>query len=336
MSKDSIRRFSKSKGYESIPRELLQSKELTLEAIGLLCNMTSYPDTWILHKTELRKRFVNKEKVVDRIWDELVQTGYIIQFRKRVGRSYTYQYFFNVEKFTLEEVQEMCDMMHQEEFVLYHKAMLKIKEEIIPYKDFIYISEEDKEKLDLSYWTSQNGNLTKEDEINDSWGSQNGKSNMECPKQEGNRLTIKRLTNKMSHTTPTPKNDDDDNNIKQENGILEKLTRLVRENSDYRNLALTLRGADVSIDNVYEIIEYFETNKGSFDKELVKQQLEWMQMKSTTDVGISDFGIYFIGGYKQRAETKNINSISSNEFDSLLGIDSELPHVPLYNWLEGE
>ena len=122
---DSIQKFSKNKGYESLPRELLQSKELSLEAIGLLCNLQSYPENWILRKTELRRRFKNSEKVVDKIWDELVSKGYILQFRRREGKKYSYQYFFNTEKFSVNETQELLEKMFSKGFLLYHKLMKK-------------------------------------------------------------------------------------------------------------------------------------------------------------------------------------------------------------------
>ena len=327
MAQDSIKRFSKSKGYESIPRELLQSKELTLEAIGLLCNMTSYPDTWVLRKTELRRRFVNKEKVVDRIWDELVRANYIIQFRKRVGRIYEYQYFFNVEKFTVQEIQEMCDMMYMDGFVLYHKSMGQSKNDIVAYKDFIFLSDDDKEKLNIDYWTSQNGNPTECDDINVSWTSQNGHSKLDIPKREHNRLTNNKLTKK--------KDDDDDNkynNKARELEILSEIQKLSDSNSQYRNLVLILRGSNVQLKDILSILNYFESIGGLFDKRLVKQQLEWMKLKSEESGGISDFGAYFIGGYEKRLGLNNLKSYSNDEIDLLLGIEKPSADIPMHDW----
>ncbi len=43
---------------------------ISLEALGLLVNLLSYPSTWELHKTELYKRFSkNKESSVRTAWN---------------------------------------------------------------------------------------------------------------------------------------------------------------------------------------------------------------------------------------------------------------------------
>lgn len=313
---DAIRKFSKSKGYESIPRELLQSKELSLEAIGLICNLQSYPEGWVLHKTELRKRFKNKEKVVDRIWDELVEYGYIVQFWKRDGRKYAYEYFFNVEKFTVEEIQELCVMANENGMTLYHKGMIRMKREDINYLDFLILSESDKEKLDLSFWDSQNGNLTKDCQINDSWDSRFGIPNLEFPKRQANRLTIKRLTNNK---------DDDENNINKQ--LEEK-----DENGELKNMALELRAQGVSVESVNGILSYFLNGDKVFDASIAKQQLRWMSEEVKNGHGISDFAKYFILGYEKRME--------SNHGSKALQRESEhgtLPsNIPMHDWLNGE
>lgn len=334
---DTIKKFTKRKGFESIPRELLQSKELTLEAIGLLCNLQSYPENWVLHKTELRKRFINKEKVVDRIWDELVSHGYIMQFRKRVGKKYEYQYFFNVEKFTLDEVQTLCSEMHDDGMTLYHKAMLKSdKNSAINYKDYLHLSDEDKDKLDLEFWTFQNGNLKKTNNSNDFSGSQNGKSNLDIPKREGIKLTNNRFTTNISDIEDLKNlNDDDDNNNNSDNEVLLKINEIISRNLDYKNLTLILRHRNVTPRAIYAIISYFDNNPGIFNKNIIKQQLEWMAEKSEKEVGISNFEQYFINGYNQRIESKNGSQIE--DLDTLLGLNNKkLPKISLHNWAEGE
>lgn len=341
---DTVKKFSKRKGFESIPRELLQSKELSLEAIGLLCNMQSYPDNWVLHKTELRKRFVNKEKVVDRIWDELVSTGYILQFWKRDGRRYVYEYFFNVEKFTVEEIQELCNEMNDIGMTLYHKAMIKIKKgEPIDYKSYLVLSDEEKDVLDLSFWDSQIGNLKKERQINDSSDSHFGNPNLEMPKREDNKLTIKRLTIKTIEEEEDVKSESVESNREINKGevsnesdiVLKEILNYVSKSEDYRNLTLVLRGAEVSPQSILTILSYFDLNQGVFDKDLIKQQLDWMSDKANTGSGIGDFGAYFVNGYEKRLESKNVSSI--DDLDMLLGIDpSEKIKMTMHNWLEGE
>jgi len=42
----SIVRFSRNKGYESIPREFAQNENLSYEARGLLISVASYPEVF--------------------------------------------------------------------------------------------------------------------------------------------------------------------------------------------------------------------------------------------------------------------------------------------------
>lgn len=111
-----IKNFPDDVPFEKIPRELLQScdtnsvhnKNMSLQAIGLLCNIRSYADTWDLHKTELYKRYAkNKEFSVRSAWDELVENNYIIQLKVREGSKWVYIYYANIHPFTQEEIQEI-------------------------------------------------------------------------------------------------------------------------------------------------------------------------------------------------------------------------------------
>ncbi|MGW8811093.1 hypothetical protein ACWGM5_20695, partial [Bacillus velezensis] len=57
-------------------------KPISLQALGLLVNLLSYPTTWELHKTELYKRFgKNKEESVKSAWNDLMSANYIIEFK---------------------------------------------------------------------------------------------------------------------------------------------------------------------------------------------------------------------------------------------------------------
>lgn len=121
--KSIIKNYKKDKDFEIIPRELLQHCDkkakdengkqhgddgLSLQAIGLLVNLQSYPEDWELNKTELYKRYSKNGKTsVMRAWDELVEKKYIIQFHKRVGKQNQYIYYFNLSPFTEEEIKEV-------------------------------------------------------------------------------------------------------------------------------------------------------------------------------------------------------------------------------------
>lgn len=111
--KGNVKNYSKDKGYEIIPRSLLQHERLSLQAIGLLCNLQSYPEDWEIHKTEVYKRFPKNGKTsVANAWEELVEEKYIIQFRKRNGKKWEYIYYFNLEPFTDEQVKELEEKLN--------------------------------------------------------------------------------------------------------------------------------------------------------------------------------------------------------------------------------
>ena len=114
--KGNIKNFSKDRGFEVIPRDLLQHCDkrkhgddgLSLEAIGLLVNLQSYPEDWELYKTELYNRYSkNGRRKVESAWDLLVEKKYIVQFKKRNGRKYDYIYYFSVEPFNEEMIRSI-------------------------------------------------------------------------------------------------------------------------------------------------------------------------------------------------------------------------------------
>lgn len=83
-------------------------KPISLEALGLLVNLLSYPSTWELHKTELYKRFAKHgERSVKAAWNDLMNANYIIEFRYRSGKKYEYVYYFRKVPFTDEEKAEI-------------------------------------------------------------------------------------------------------------------------------------------------------------------------------------------------------------------------------------
>jgi len=104
-----------------IPVETAQSvqanreKPISLEALGLLVNLLSYPITWELHKTELYQRFAkNKETSVRKAWKELMEANYIIEFKYRVGKKWEYVYYFRKVPFSPEEKAEILENARNE------------------------------------------------------------------------------------------------------------------------------------------------------------------------------------------------------------------------------
>ncbi|MFC8574465.1 hypothetical protein ACFUCO_13720, partial [Heyndrickxia sporothermodurans] len=90
-------------------------KPISLQALGLLVNLLSYPTTWELHKTELYKRFgKNKEESVKSAWNDLMSANYIIEFKYRVGKKWEYVYYFRKVPFSPEEKAQILDKAKDE------------------------------------------------------------------------------------------------------------------------------------------------------------------------------------------------------------------------------
>lgn len=83
---------------------------ISLQALGLLVNLHSFSKNWRIRKTEVLRRFAkNKETSVKRAWDELVDTGYIIEGKYRVGPKYEYIYMVNIKPFTDTEKRKIIN-----------------------------------------------------------------------------------------------------------------------------------------------------------------------------------------------------------------------------------
>lgn len=169
MSKGNVRRYRKNKGYESISRDMLQDVDnLSIAAMGLLSHLTSYPDNWKLYKTELYTRFKKSKRTqINNAWNELVEEGYIIQLRKRVGRKYEYLYFHDQERFTDEDINRILE--EYEGYELWDGKVSK-KKKIKENK------EEETQNLDCRFSTVQNE-----------------QSKMDSPKSTDNKLTRKEI-----------------------------------------------------------------------------------------------------------------------------------------------
>lgn len=99
-----VKVYKQENPFEMIPRTTLQDSSISLQALGLLVNVCSYPDTWQIYKTELYKRFdKNKETSVRNAWKELIEAGYVMEKKYRKGRKWEYEYAIRTTPFTEEE-----------------------------------------------------------------------------------------------------------------------------------------------------------------------------------------------------------------------------------------
>lgn len=315
---DTIKRFSKSKGYESLPRELLQSKELTLEAIGLIANISSYPENWVLRKTELQKRFPKHgRRVIDRIWDELVENSYILQFRKRVGRSYDYRYFYDVTPFSAEEVQELLHHNFDDNFMLYHKDMKSEGFNVKDLTDYVFI--ENKGELDCSFWDVQNAQSTECDNTNVSSSVHFEQFNLDSPKRTLSKLTKEKINYKDNNNNNNYINSDENETE------LDILNELSKDQGSVGHATRFLYSTGLDIKLVVEIAMALYSRPYLAIPELIVQQIELTN--NLVKAGkMYSYAAYFIRGlemryqgYESSVDTGDIN----NYYSSVSGRDVE-------------
>ena len=64
--------------YTTIPNELIQNKNLSAKAKGIIVYLLSLPDNWVVYKTELHNNFTDGKDSIRSGFDELVEAGYIV------------------------------------------------------------------------------------------------------------------------------------------------------------------------------------------------------------------------------------------------------------------
>lgn len=88
------------------PESRNNDKPFSLGALGLIVNICSYSDNWELNKTELYKRFgSHKETSVRKLWKELIDARYIVEYKYRVGRKWEYVYIYDIVPYTPEQIE---------------------------------------------------------------------------------------------------------------------------------------------------------------------------------------------------------------------------------------
>ena len=88
------------------PEIKTDSKNISLEALGLIVNICCYSDEWDLHKTELYKRFAkNKRTSVNNAFKELTEANYIFEYKYRVGKKWEHVYWYDIIPYTSEQIE---------------------------------------------------------------------------------------------------------------------------------------------------------------------------------------------------------------------------------------
>lgn len=268
----SILRFNKHKGYESIPREFAQNEKLSYEARGLLISIASYPESFKLYKCELYRRSdKNSRRKIDRCWQELIEEGYIIQFRKRMGKKYLFSYLFSLEPFLSDEFLSMLEEALIYKFNFYHKDIYKASGQLVEKIQLVlpkFFTESEKTKI--IHWIKnkeefsnvQNKQSNKFDGADIFFDVQDEQSTVNCSKNTTNKLTSNRFTNEITDTKKYVRQIDT-----EEESLIHSLSVVMKESFlSIASLELiarhvhSLEEAKEFIDILYQSKKYVEDN----------------------------------------------------------------------------
>lgn len=81
--------------FVQIPNEILQRKDLSLTAKGLICYLISLPEDWVICKTKLHLQLKEGRDGVMNAFNELIKEGYILQVQK-IGERGRFDYDYIV------------------------------------------------------------------------------------------------------------------------------------------------------------------------------------------------------------------------------------------------
>ncbi|MBS4462202.1 hypothetical protein JXA27_06475 [Aerococcaceae bacterium zg-B36] len=315
--KGDTRRYG-SKGYESLPRELLQNSELSLESIGLLCFMLSRPEDWVWYKTELYTCFKkNKRSQITRMWDELVEFNYIIQFRKRVGKKFQYMYWFDEKPFGEDEIVDVFEKMQKDGFEFYHKDVSDLAD-INKIVDIIGIHTETFKEKVHKIWTAENQHSKKD--VQNFSTADFQQSNLNSPKPTSIKYNIKQITNKQI--------DDDDIS----NSMLEMFDMLCRMNKLILDMSKYLFNCGVDILEITKIAMALDGRDELLNPRLIVKQQEWCVIKMQ-DGKIGDYAKYFVGGLERLHAYGQYNMATDSEFySSAIGQSIEQFELPVLDF----
>lgn len=124
---DEIKEYERIEPYFTISRDFVQSTLLSYEAIGMIAQLKSHSKQYKIYKTQLYKRSPkNKRQKIDNIWKELEENLFLLSFKKRDGRKYSYQYIYSLSQFTSEEVAMLCDEYAEQGYELHTKIQNQI------------------------------------------------------------------------------------------------------------------------------------------------------------------------------------------------------------------
>lgn len=317
-----VYKYKKDKGYESLPREMLQDNNMTWGARGLLGNIESLPDNYRIHKVKLYDMCPDKKKVTERYWNELVVNGYIIQFRKMSNRKSEYIYLFSSGKFTSEEVEEKIKEFSEIGFSLY---LNKSQEEAFNKQS----ESKSVEPAEKSKVVKNEVPYVRNEQVVEKPYVPNEHME-EIPSNKDSHHMFETNCSEGANIRFTNKGLDDDDYLIYINNI--------SQNDKLKSISKYLIECGVELNDVIEIANEMTVDPRMANINLIRAQMEWCVDKSHSD-GIGNFHKYFIRGLKMRLENQKIkyNVNAENglfESDKQEQGDTPKGDIPLFNWLD--
>lgn len=347
--------------FELIPRTLLQSKDLSLGAIGLLCNLISYPETYTLKRKVLYGRFKKNKRVsICTFLDELIKAKYFVQFKIRIGKQNDYKYFYQDTPFTDEEIEELEAMIGVKASESFETGKRRKMETA-----FSTPEKKPSVKMETAFSTPQENpenqvvlrcrNRSVENEV----------SNLKCSKGRTNILH----NNDNTHKDNTHKNnthsfisfsDDDEEKIYKESKVIEIETltkdfiQIICSDEKLKACAVFLDHYDLPFHDIYGICKRIKEENIFFTKDMIQKQLN-ITLETQRKNGMYNFVKYFVDGLIRQndfiaAQKKNkkVYEMNTQEFaeyqlreQALAKAFGEVKkennsklELPLYNWLE--
>lgn len=336
-----------SKGFESISREMAQNYELSFQAVGLLTYLETLKDDAEIYKTSLySQRKQNKRTMVENMWDELVQHGYMIQFKENTKSTYSYRYFFSSNGLTKETCLQIIESMEEINFRLYFsKKQLQIlgienvevylrylKGEIeLPNNDENSKNNKDK-AVDSKVKESQSQTTVEKQQ----WRYNNVSTSVEKQQwsdpllfhHSGETATIKLSTLDLEEE------EEDLININKAPEIL--------KNDKLKEIHDIFLECGFSEEDSMAILYEIQKDKRLMNDKLILEQLYFVIQKSQEEP-IYDLPKYYLNGLRKKLSTANLSlSDKLREtkirnagvlYDNSGDVDGD---IPLFNWLDDE
>ena len=300
-----------------------------------------------LNKRKLLDSFEhNGKKQVERMWDELMDQGYILQFRSRVGRNYEYHYIITSIKYSLEELCLIITEAKSIGFMLYHKNMTKIKDmSTIDVVDYLPISLEMKDDMRKmlnpeEYKKDEGASEVIDNHCNDSSFSE---SHEETPTVRASQRDISDKLQSLKLQLFRNKNNDNDDIYNtgiekdepavrsNESSALDNLNSIVEMRPDLTGLAKYLYSSTHDASATVDILIEVALDPSLENEQAIITQMNYCETVAKT-TGIYNFPAYFLNGLRKIIENATISSDKSAE-DELRSLDNK-PKIPLFNWLE--